>query len=63
MYDKAPISQNTNTVQGWLKEPRKEHSSNLPYKLTRDQQQNPAALGDRKQVQQEGQAKLFPTMP
>lgn len=58
IHDKVLIPLTTLCKGGWSCQ---EHCRSLPYKLTRDQQQNSAVLGDRKQVQ-EGQRRLFPTM-
>lgn len=57
--DKMPISPQTQCKGGWRSQ---EHRKNSPCKLTRDGQQTPAALGDRKQARQEGQHTLFPTL-
>lgn len=61
VYDKASISQNTLCAK--VAEGAKNTVGNYPTSLPdRDQHQNPAAPRDRKQVQQEGQDELFPTM-
>lgn len=59
IHDEMPISPQTQCKGGWRSQ---EYTKNSPCKLTRDQQQTPAALGDRKQVRQEGRHTPCPTL-